>query len=100
MNFLILELLRNKCLISCKHFSKKTLKTYFLKDIFAYFLIEFQDVCSENLVAGNCEVLDNINVMNDKPIKQAPRKFPLHLRQEVNRIIQKSQGMIEEYRSL
>ncbi|KMQ84239.1 retroviral aspartyl protease family protein [Lasius niger] len=69
------------------------------KDIFTDFLIEFQDVFSENLVAGNCEVLEHaINVENSKSIKQAPRRIPLHLREEVDRIIQdmKSQGVIEE----
>ncbi|CAL1687614.1 unnamed protein product [Lasius platythorax] len=72
------------------------------KDIFTDFLIEFQDVFSENLIAGNCEVLEHaINVENSKPIKQAPRRIPLHLREEVDRIIQdmKSQGVIEESRS-
>lgn len=40
------------------------------KDIFANFLIEFQDVFLENLVAGNCEVLEHtINVKDSKPIK-------------------------------
>lgn len=72
------------------------------KDIFADFLVEFQDMFSEDLVAGNCEVLEHtIDVRDSKPIKQTPRRVPLHLREEVDRIIEemKSQGVIEESRS-
>jgi len=71
------------------------------RDIFADFLIEFQDVFSEDLVAGNCEVLKHsINVRDSKPIKQAPRRIPLHLREEVEHIREmKQRGVIEESRS-
>ena len=72
------------------------------KDIFADFLIEFQDVFSQELVAGNCEILKHkIEVTDFKPIKQAPRRVPIHLKAEVNKIIEemKSQGVIEESKS-
>jgi len=60
-------------------------------------------VFSENLIAGNCEILEHsINMGDSEPIKQAPRRIPLHLREEVERIIQemRQRGVIEESRSL
>lgn len=74
----------------------------FQKEIFADFLVEFQDVFSENLIAGNCEIWEHsINVKDSKPIKQTPRRIPLHLREEVEHIIQemKQRELIEESRS-
>ncbi|KMQ84394.1 krab-a domain-containing protein, partial [Lasius niger] len=56
----------------------------------------------EDLIAGNCGVLEHdIKVTDSKPIKQAPRRVPIYLREEVDRIIKemKSQGVIEESRS-
>jgi len=52
--------------------------------------------------AGNCGILKHvINIKDSNPIKQAPRRIPLHLKEEVNRIIEemKSQGVIEESQS-
>ena len=57
---------------------------------------------SENLIAGNCDVLEHvIKIKDTNPIKQAPRRVPIHLKEEVNRIIEemKSQGVIEESHS-
>ena len=72
------------------------------KDSFALFLSEFKDVFSEDISAGNCKVLEHcINVSDSRPIKQAPRRIPIHLRQEVEFIIRdmKRQGVIEESQS-
>ena len=72
------------------------------KDVFAGFLRELQDVFSEEIIAGNCEVFEHaINLNDSTPIKQVPRRIPLHLRDEVNRIIEdmKMQGVIKESKS-
>jgi len=53
-------------------------------------------------VSGNCGILKHvINIKDSDPIKRAPRRIPLHLKEEVNRIIEemKSQGVIEESQS-
>src|SRR5580765_8257699 len=43
------------------------------REIFADFLNEFQDVFFEDLIAGNCEILEHeINLNDCRPIKQAP----------------------------
>jgi len=43
---------------------------------------------SEDSVSGNCGILKHvINIKDSNPIKQAPRRIPSHLREEVNRII-------------
>lgn len=65
-------------------------------------LEEFQDVFSEEIVAGNCDVVQHkINLINSNPIKHTPRRIPIHMREEVNKIIEemKSQGVIEESHS-
>ena len=62
----------------------------------------FYDEFSENVVAGNCDVVEHvINVKDSLPIKQVPRRIPLHLRKEVNEILEdmKKQGVIEESQS-
>lgn len=72
------------------------------KDIFARFLVDFQDIFSEEIVAGNCDgVAHEINVNNSNPIKQAPRRIPLQMREEVDTIIEdmRRQGVIEESQS-
>jgi dsDNA-binding SOS-regulon protein len=81
-------------------------ETYDLEDeqkkCFAQFLVEFQDVFSEDIVAGNCnEVEHKIEFMDCKPIKQVPRRVPFHFREEVNKIIEdmKYEGVIEESQS-
>lgn len=70
--------------------------------VFSDFLCEFQDVFSENIVAGNCHVLEHkIELCDSHPIKQVPRRIPLHLRAEVNKIVEdmKTQHIIEESNS-
>ncbi|KMQ87964.1 krab-a domain-containing protein, partial [Lasius niger] len=72
------------------------------KEIFAEFLYEFQDVFSENIVAGNCGLIEHeINLTDCRPIKQAPRRIPISMRGEVNKNIEemKTQGVIEESQS-
>lgn len=72
------------------------------KKIFIDFLREFENVFTENIVAGNCDVVAHgINVKDSLPIKQIPRRVPLLLRKEVNEILEemKRQGVIEESHS-
>ncbi|GAB1869457.1 RNA-directed DNA polymerase [Camponotus japonicus] len=72
------------------------------KEIFADFLNNYQDIFTENIVAGNCNVVEHvINVKDSLPFKQAPRRIPIHLRKEVDQIIEdmKRQGVIEESQS-
>jgi len=72
------------------------------KNNFISFLLEFQDVFSEDISAGNCKNLEHsINVLDKRPIKQTPRRVPIHLRREVESIIDdmKRQGVIEESQS-
>jgi len=72
------------------------------KNNFISFLLEFQDVFSENISAGNCKILEySINVLDKRPIKQVPRQIPIHLRREVESILDdmKRQGVIEESQS-
>ncbi|KAL6254741.1 hypothetical protein P5V15_014067 [Pogonomyrmex californicus] len=69
------------------------------KERFTKFINEFQDVFSENVVAGNCSVIEHsISVGGSGPIKQVPRRIPLQMRDEVEKIIEekKIQGVIEE----
>jgi len=72
------------------------------KNNFISFLLEFQDVFSEDISAENCKNLEySINVLDKRPIKQTPRRVPIHLRREVESIIDdmKRQGVIEESQS-
>jgi len=72
------------------------------KNTFADFLCEFQDVFSENIVAGNCNIVEHvINVKDSSPIKQVPRRIPIYLREKVFKSIEemKDQGVIEESQS-
>jgi len=69
------------------------------RDIFADLLKEFQDVFSEQIVAGNCNIMQHeIKLTNSRSIKQAPRRIPIGKRTEVAEIIRemKNQGVIEE----
>jgi len=57
---------------------------------------------SENISTENCKILEHsINVLDKRPIKQTPRRVPIHLRREVESIIDdmKHQGVIEESQS-
>jgi len=45
--------------------------------IFADLLEEFQDIFSEQIVAGNCDIMQHeIKLSDSRPIKQASRKIP------------------------
>lgn len=69
------------------------------KGVFSAFLPEFRNVFSEKIVAGNCNVIHHkIELSNPRPIKQAPRQIPLHLKVEVDKIVEdmKEQGVIEK----
>jgi len=45
------------------------------RDIFADFFKEFQDVYSEQIIAGNCDIMQHeIKLSDSCPIKQAPRR--------------------------
>ena len=85
-------------------FSKcaKKLDSSFQKEDFFLFLTDFQDVFSENIVAGNCDVVKHcIDLSDSRPIKQIPRRIPQVMRGEVEKIIEemKLQGVIEESHS-
>jgi len=72
------------------------------KQLCVEFINEFRDVFSEEIIAGNCEIGEHvINLQDSSPIKQAPRRIPIHMREEVNKIIMdmKNQGVIEESKS-
>ncbi|XP_019888240.1 uncharacterized protein LOC109611168 [Ooceraea biroi] len=59
-------------------------------------------ICVRQIVAGNCNVIQHkIELTDSRPIKQTPRRIPLHLRAEVDKIIEgmKEQGVIEESQS-
>lgn len=58
------------------------------KGIYRSLLSEFRDAFSSEIIDGNCEVVRHrIQLTDSPPIKQAPRRVPLHLREEVNGII-------------
>jgi len=56
-------------------------------------------VFSEEIIAGNCGIGEHvINLQDSSPIKQVPRRIPVHMREKVKKIIKdmKDQGVIEE----
>jgi len=58
------------------------------KKIFVELLEEFQDVFSEQIVAGNCDIMQHeIRLSDSRPIKQAPRRISIGKRAEVDEII-------------
>jgi len=72
------------------------------REIFVDFLEEFQDVFSNDIIAGNCDIVKHvINVRDPLPIKQVPRRIPFHMREKVNKIFEdmRKQGIIEESQS-
>lgn len=72
------------------------------KIFFAQFLTEFQHLFSEEIVAGNYGMVKHtINVEKSSPIKQTPRRIPLKMREEVDKIIEdmRRQRVIEESQS-
>lgn len=74
----------------------------FQEEVFTEFLSEFREVFSEDIVAENCDVVKHkIKLTDSCPIKQAPRRIPLHLQKEVDGILEemKEQGVIEESES-
>jgi len=69
---------------------------------FAQLLKNNLDVFSEEITAGNCDILEHKIILKDSnPIKQAPRRIPLKMREEVDNIVEdmKRQGVIEESQS-
>lgn len=59
--------------------SSPKLNKYQKRD-FSDFLSEFCGVFSEDVIAGNCDVLTHaIKLCDSRPIKQVPRRIPLHL---------------------
>jgi len=72
------------------------------KNRFAQLLKVNQDVFSEEITAGNCDIIEHsINLKDSNPIKQVSRRIPLKMREEVDNIIEnmKRQGVIEESQS-
>jgi len=72
------------------------------KQLCAEFISEFCDIFSEEIIAGNCKIGEHvINLQDSSPIKQVPRRIPIHMRKEVNKIIMdmRNQGVIEESKS-
>jgi len=72
------------------------------KQLCAEFINEFCDIFSEEIIAGNCKIGEHvINLQDSSPIKQVPRRIPIHMRKEVNKIIMdmRNQGVIEESKS-
>lgn len=68
------------------------------RNVFVNFLNEYKNIFSENVVAGNCGIVSHkINVKDSSPIKQVPRRIPIQMREEVNKILDemKEQGAIE-----
>jgi len=58
------------------------------KQLCAKFLNKFCDVFSEEIITGNCEMGEHvINLQNSFPIKQDPRRIPIHKREKINKII-------------
>jgi len=72
------------------------------RKIFADFLNNFHDVFSGEIMAGNCDIVEHvINVKDSSPIKQVPRRIPIQMRKEVDKILEdmRTQGVIEESQS-
>jgi len=90
------SILKNLYKKSCTNLDKTQ------KSIFADFLCQFRDMFFQEVVTGNCDIVyHGINVKDSFPIKQAPRRIPIGIRDEVNRIINemRKQGVIEESQS-
>jgi len=59
------------------------------KERFVNFLTRFQDVFSEEILAGNCRMVEHrIEIESSGPIKQAPRRIPFYLRKDVDMVIE------------
>jgi len=57
---------------------------------FAQLLKINQNVFSKEITAGNCDIIEhNINLEVSNPIKQAPRRIPLKMREEVENIVER-----------
>lgn len=72
------------------------------KEMYAKVLRDYQDVFSEEVIAGNCDLIKHeIDVGNSHPIKQTPRRIPLHLSAEVEKEIKEmeKQDVIEKSQS-
>lgn len=73
------------------------------KEKFAKFLLEFQDVFADEIIAGCYNGVQHQVKLKEgaQPIKQNVRKVPMHLEQEVDKMIEemKEKGVIEESHS-
>jgi len=72
------------------------------KQLCAEFVNEFHDVFSEDIIAGNCGIGEHvINLQDSSLIKQVPRRIPIYIREEVNKIIKdmRDQGVLEKSKS-
>jgi len=72
------------------------------KKFYIVFIGVSRNVFVEDISAGNCKILEHfINVLDRRPIKQALKRISIHLRWEVESIIDdmKRQGVIEESQS-
>lgn len=69
---------------------------------YAELLTEFQDIFSEEIIAGDCTIVEHkIELTDSRPIKQSPRRIPFHYRSEVDEIIKEmyEKGVIEKSQS-
>jgi len=56
------------------------------KERFAEIIVDFLDIFTETIVAGNCSVIEHvINVNNSPPIKQVTKRVPLLMRREIEK---------------
>lgn len=73
------------------------------KEAFKDLLLEFQDVFSDEIIAGNYEGVQHQIKLKEgaQPIKQNTRKVPMHVEAEVNKLLEemKEKGVIEESQS-
>jgi len=76
--------------VNLKYFFEESSKNFneSQKQLCGEFLNEFHDVFWEKIIAGNCGIGEHIiNLQDSSPIKQMPRQIPVHIREEVNKII-------------
>jgi len=69
------------------------------KKEFVDIIIDFLNIFTETVVAGNDLVIEHaINIKNSPPIKQVPRRVPLQILGKIDKILEemKQQGVIEE----
>ncbi|KAL6268331.1 hypothetical protein P5V15_001458 [Pogonomyrmex californicus] len=72
------------------------------KEAFVTLLNEFQDIFSKNVVTGNCELVEHeIKLKDCRSIKQALRRIPIHMQDEIAKVIEEMRQaeVIEESKS-